>query len=79
MFIEREGLMTYAFVCWYLGVSNALAFVLPFKLISVVTIQLVLFTILAGLKEKYDKAMRRNDVKAIVVTGMHVLKLSVAI
>jgi len=26
-------------------------------------------TVLAGLKEKYDKAMRRNDVKAIVVTG----------
>ncbi|GAB4839226.1 Altered inheritance of mitochondria protein 1 [Ancistrocladus abbreviatus] len=25
--------------------------------------------ILAGLKEKYDEAMRRNDVKAIVVTG----------
>lgn len=25
--------------------------------------------VLAGLKEKYDEAMRRNDVKAIVVTG----------
>jgi len=53
--------------------------VLSFNLISVVTIQLVLFTVLAGLKEKYDEAMRRNDVKAIVVTGMHVLKLLVAI
>lgn len=79
MLIEREGLMTYAFVCWYLGVSNGLSYVSSFNLISVVTIQLVLFTILAGLKEKYDKAMRRNDVKAIVVIGMHVLKLSVAI
>jgi hypothetical protein len=52
--------------------------VLSFNLISVVTIQLVLFTVLAGLKEKYDKAMRRNDVKAIVVTGMQ-LEVAVAI
>ena len=26
--------------------------------------------VIAGLKEKYVEAMRRNDVKAIVVTGM---------
>lgn len=25
--------------------------------------------VIAGLKEKYAEAMRRNDVKAIVVTG----------
>ena len=53
---------------------------LPLHLPLTLLLQFVLFcraeslcvcviTVLAGLKEKFDEAARRNDVKAIVVTG----------
>ena len=29
----------------------------------------IFYVVIAGIKEKYDEAMKRSDVKAIVITG----------